>query len=327
MFVLSVLFARAQEPQFSQFYAASLYLNPAFTGNTTQGRIFANYRNQWAAIPGAFVSYSAAFDYNMTDVNSGVGFMVVRDKAGSGGLQYTSVNGLYSYEVQLSRKYAARAGIRAGYVWRGIDYSRLVFGDQLARGGSSSVNTTEFLNDKSRYLDFGAGGLVYSERSWLGVAFDRLNQPNQSLIPNMEAKLPMKYSVHLGKNIPLKKDVRGRAATTLTVTALYKAQEKWDQLDVGAYYSQKPMIFGIWYRGIPFLKAYQPGYANNDAVILMAGYEHNSLRVGYSYDITISRLATNTAGSHEVTITWEYATEQRRKQRRKKNFLVPCAKF
>ncbi|MDZ7648916.1 MAG: type IX secretion system membrane protein PorP/SprF [Cytophagales bacterium] len=39
--------AHAQDPQFSQYYAAPLYLNPAFTGTTQDHRFITNYRNQW----------------------------------------------------------------------------------------------------------------------------------------------------------------------------------------------------------------------------------------------------------------------------------------
>ena len=48
----------AQDPQYSQFYAAPQYLNPAFTGMTIQDRIVINYRHQWPSIPGAlFIIY------------------------------------------------------------------------------------------------------------------------------------------------------------------------------------------------------------------------------------------------------------------------------
>ena len=40
----------AQDPEFSQFYANPLYLNPALAGVTICARANANYRNQWPAI-------------------------------------------------------------------------------------------------------------------------------------------------------------------------------------------------------------------------------------------------------------------------------------
>src|SRR5687768_15296278 len=63
----------AQDPQFSQFYAAPLYLNPAFAGSTNQARAGVNFRNQWPAIDASFTTLSAYFDYFIEDKNSGVG--------------------------------------------------------------------------------------------------------------------------------------------------------------------------------------------------------------------------------------------------------------
>ena len=59
-----------QDPQFSQFYSTPLYLNPAFTGNTIQGRVGGNYRKQWQGIPGAFTSYTFFYDHNLDRFNS-----------------------------------------------------------------------------------------------------------------------------------------------------------------------------------------------------------------------------------------------------------------
>ncbi|MFT4523977.1 MAG: hypothetical protein ACI85F_000118, partial [Bacteroidia bacterium] len=50
----------AQDPQFTQFYANPLYLNPAFAGSKRCPRVVMNYRNQWPAISGTFVTYSAS---------------------------------------------------------------------------------------------------------------------------------------------------------------------------------------------------------------------------------------------------------------------------
>ncbi len=46
----------AQDPEFTQFYANPLYLNPAFAGTARCPRICLNYRNQWPGITGTFVT-------------------------------------------------------------------------------------------------------------------------------------------------------------------------------------------------------------------------------------------------------------------------------
>ena len=52
----------AQDPQFSQFYASPLYLNPALTGSVKCPRATLNYRNQWPALGSTYVTYIASFD-------------------------------------------------------------------------------------------------------------------------------------------------------------------------------------------------------------------------------------------------------------------------
>ena len=52
----------AQDPHFTQFYAAPTYLSPAFAGTTIQNRFALQFRDQWPSIPGAFVSYNLAAD-------------------------------------------------------------------------------------------------------------------------------------------------------------------------------------------------------------------------------------------------------------------------
>ena len=55
---------QAQDPQFSQFYAAPLYTNPAFTGLTNQHRFVANVRDQWPGLSNDFLSTSFAIRDN-----------------------------------------------------------------------------------------------------------------------------------------------------------------------------------------------------------------------------------------------------------------------
>jgi len=75
--ILSIsLSVTGQDPQFSQFYAAPLYLNPAFAGATNQNRVGLNYRNQWPAIDANFNTFSAFADFYIESKNSGVGILV-----------------------------------------------------------------------------------------------------------------------------------------------------------------------------------------------------------------------------------------------------------
>ena len=313
---------KAQDPQFSQFYASSLYLNPAFTGNTTENRISGIYRNQWPSIPGAFISSSFSYDRNLAKVNSGIGIIVTHDKAGSAGLRYNNIGGLYSYAIQLNKKLMARVGTKFSYTFRNYDPSKLLFADQIIReGASNSIETN--INQGISYADFSVGGLVYSKNYWGGFAFDHINQPNQSLLGD-QVQLPIKFSLHGGYKFLLDGELETDDHTSISLVANYKAQLKWDQLDLGFYYTKNQLITGFWYRGLPLLKSYQPGYANNDALVLLIGLNLKGMRIGYTYDITISKLVRDTGGSHEISLTYEWPHKKKKKRKR---FFVPCPKF
>ena len=49
-----------QDPEFTQFYANPLYLNPAFAGTARCSRVNLNYRNQWPGIYGTLMQYPGA---------------------------------------------------------------------------------------------------------------------------------------------------------------------------------------------------------------------------------------------------------------------------
>ncbi|HEY8402030.1 MAG TPA: PorP/SprF family type IX secretion system membrane protein, partial [Cytophagaceae bacterium] len=100
--IMSVYKALGQDPQFTQFYAAPLYLNPAFAGATNESRIIFNNRHQWTSLPKAFVTYAASFDHNFVKYNSGVGLIAMVDRAGTGGLTSANIGAIYSYKINLT---------------------------------------------------------------------------------------------------------------------------------------------------------------------------------------------------------------------------------
>ncbi len=316
---------KAQMPQFSQFYAVPMYMNPAFTGNTIQGRLSLDYRLQWPSVPGAFKTFQLSYDHNISEANSGVGVMVLHDKAGSGGLTYTSFAGLYSYDIVFNRKLRAKLGLRASYNQRVLDVTKLVFTDQLLRNGA--LTSTENISSlKVGYFDFSFGGLLYGYDFWVGAAVDHINSPNESLLGETSL-VPIKGSFQAGKNFSLQKNMKHKDVKKITAAFNYKFQGEYDQFDIGAYYTQFPIVFGLWYRGLPLFKAYEKGYANNDALVVILGLDMHDFRIGYSYDITMSKLASNTGGSHELTLIYEFASPHKKRKSLSRRFKVPCAKF
>jgi len=311
----SILFsfnAAGQALQLTQFYAAPTFLNPAFAGLGTCSRMNTNYRVQWPSIPGAFVTTLVSFDHQLIKKRTGFGFLFTNDKAGSGNLHSSNFSGQYSHQFLLGHGWSVNAGAEAGYTIRDYNFSKFVFGDMIAYGTSTTVEQPTAM--RVHYLDLSSGVIVYDRRTWIGFSAHHLNMPNQAVI-SPESRLPILYSVHTGTKIPVgsKADFKDNdPSESITPAFNYRHEGKFDQVDIGFYYSKRPMVMGLWYRGIPLLKAYKPGYQNNDALALIVGVVIDRFKFGYSYDLTISRLWGYTAGAHELSMSYQFCKHKGR---------------
>jgi len=301
----------AQDPQFTQFYANPLYLNPAFAGTARCPRVVMNYRNQWPALTGTFVTTSASYDQHVEGLSGGLGLLVTNDHGGKGTLNTTTVSGIYSYQQAISRKFSIKAGFQATYFQKSLDWSKLTFGDQIdPRRGF--IYTT---NDVPRggtvgNADFSAGVLGYTDIFFVGVAVHHLSEPNESLIVGT-SRLPRKYTAHAGAAIRIgMKGKYGEARTRISPNILYQQQAQFRQLNLGLYVDHGPITAGIWYR-------------TRDAFIALIGFHTERLKFGYSYDVTTSKLTTATAGSHEISVQLQFNCKPKKRRFR----VVACPTF
>ncbi len=325
LFLISIsLKGFGQDPQFSQFYANPVYLSPSFAGSTSGTRAVLNFRDQWPAIPGSFITYSASIDHFFPRYNSGVGLQVLRDQAGTGQLGLTTVAASYSYQIKFNKKWSIRPGLMLNYNIRSIDFDKLQFNDQMDIDGNSPTSIETPTLEKIQYPDAGFSFMAYNKLYWGGFMLDHLFNPNQSLIDGV-SRIPVKFRLFGGRKF-IVANAKRYNEETIKVAFSYKAQGKFDQLDLGAYWNRDPFIFGLWYRGIPLFKDYGPDYINNDAFAILVGYKYKNLTFGYSYDITISRIFSNTAGAHEISLIFLFNQNQKVRHKRKA-VIIPCPKF
>ena len=327
----------AQDPQFSQFYAAPLYLNPAFAGSTQQARAGVNYRNQWPSLEANFVTLSAYFDMFIEDKNSGVGLLLMRDREGQRGFSSTSVALQYAYQLYINEWLTFRPGLQAAFFNRNVNFSDLTFGDQFnpLTGELENPSAETFGGLSKSFVDISAGGIFYTKNAWLGVAAHHLNTPNQAFDDGSDPnELPRKLSLHGGVKLLFTPGVMGSGLyarpqeRSLSPTFQYKTQGEFDQLDLGLYLTLEPLIIGTWYRGLPFKSI--EGFSNNESIVLLVGFTKKRpsdvLNIGYSYDFTISRLGSGSGGAHEVSLSYTWTTRDPRKPP-KHVMQIPCPDF
>lgn len=329
MLLLKASMVQAQDIQFSQFYANMLYLNPAFAGSAHMSRAIFHQRIQWPNLDAKYITSSFSLDHQFEKYNSGLGLLVLKDWQGANTINSTEIALQYAYELILSRTFSLRTGVEANYVSRSIDYGYLTMPDQYDNNGFQTAKSMEsFAKDRVQYGDLSAGSVLYSDVLWVGLAVKHLNRPEQSFYGGASSsRLPIKVDLTAGMKFYLEKpssrygmDV-GKEIS-VTPTAHYKSQGKSDQIDLGLYGLYDHVIMGFWYRGIPLAKQYRTGLANNESMVLLAGWRIQRLSISYSYDVTVSKLhRATTGGSHELNITymWDYPKKKRKPMRR-----LPC---
>lgn len=309
--------ANGQDPQFTQFYANKLYLAPSFAGAVQQDRISLIYRNQWPELPGAFVSYAFSYDHYFSNFNSGVGLLMLRDVAGSGELSSMNFGLLYSYDININDIWHVRPGIHFLYTQTGLDFDKLIWNDQISPSGTTPTIEQPTLNAKAD-VDFSSSLLAYSEKHWVGFTVDHMLKPKNSLY-DTETFVPLKVSVFGGTQIIRRGRLLNPIDETLSLAFLFKTQDRINQLDLGLYWFKEPLMFGLWYRGIPFIN----NEVRGDAVCVLAGYKIDDFSVGYSYDFTVSKLLSTTGGAHEISLVYEFKTTRKRQ----KHTMIPCPEF
>ncbi|MBQ9639019.1 MAG: PorP/SprF family type IX secretion system membrane protein [Bacteroidales bacterium] len=296
---LSLSTMKAQDVVFSQFYANPLYLNPAFAGSKVCPRVSLNFRNQWPALVSAFTTVSASYDQYVDALHGGVGGFILTDRQGDHGALSTSMASvMYAFRFQAGKEVFVNAALQAGVVNTSLNWDELRFPDMIDRiygfTGISSAQMPQHTN--VWYLDFAAGALVYGPAWYAGVSAAHLTQPSNGFYG--VTKLPMKLTANVGALINISEEKRrtsslGLGTPVISPNLVYQYQGGFHYFNYGVYLDWMPFMVGVWFRN---------GIENADAFIFMVGVQQDYFKVGYSYDVTVSHLANNTSGAHELSV-------------------------
>ncbi len=321
LFILAAItnVANAQDAAFTQFYANPLYLNPAMAGSANCPRISMNHRNQWPSLKSAFITNSISYDRNIESLHGGLGLQIFNDIQGEGALSNTQVSLIYSYQLQVSKKLTILSGIQASYQQRALDKTKLFFGDQIDPNYGFVFPTQEnvaLFSDNISYTDISLGLMAFTKKYFFGMALHHITEPEDAFIST--SYLPKRLTIHTGANFAI-----GNARAMglimddgpfITPNLLYMSQNGAQQLNLGLSLTNQSFSGGLYFRN---------NFTNSDAVLVVLGYESNGIRLGYSYDYTISELMGSSGGAHEVSLTIQMACRPKRKKLK----AIKCPKF
>ena len=316
--------ARAQDVFFSQPFATRLHTNPAFTGLVDDYSVTLSYRNQFPTVAGSFVSTQAAADIrlNTPGQHHALGLLINQDRTGAVGYTRFEIGGLYAYHTRLTERLALSGGLRASYGRQRVGYDNFVFGDQVAEDGSVTGSSAEAISfPPVNYLSLGTGAVLYTEQGWLSLAGQHLNQP--SLGFRQQSQLPLLLSISGGYKLFVVKPSAGLATREVSYTpvAAYTKQGGSQRIETGLYFTASPVTLGAVYRNISV-----PGNVGAQHVLaVVAGVQAGGLRIGYSYDVGLSRLSADLGGAHELTLALRAFDRLENAHRRLKRRVYPAA--
>ena len=307
---LCVFAARGQQdPMFTNYHFNSLVFNPAYAGSNEHLTLNLIHRQQWLGFDGAPVTQSLIAHTPLKNERVGVGFSMVNDIIGS--TSSLNIAGSYAYRMLVGKKKNMKlsVGLQASVAnWRG-DWLDVT----VEQGTDPS-----FQQNISRWLpNFGAGVYLSGKRFYAGFGCPRLLENDLQAVKHEGVDYYGKTYRHwyttIGGVLPIDGDqLIFRPSLLLKSTGLFsslKSDKKGQNIGSPTALNIDASFFfrqAFWV-GATFRTAVQTQKSSSDSAdIWVAWCLRNGLRLGASYDITISRLQKAAGNSFELMAGFEF---------------------
>jgi type IX secretion system PorP/SprF family membrane protein len=306
--------SKAQDPNFSQFFASPLTLNPAFTGKFDGiFRVAGNYRNQWPSINNAFVTKTASADFHLlkgylSDIDRwGIGGLFLSDQNGNGALTTNQFSLSTAYHKGLDEDgyHQIGVGFQGSYTDKRLDVYKLDFEDELTALGFTGTTSEIFPQNNLtvNYIDINAGVLYNGSTNgynnfYLGASMYHINRPKETF-QGGQFYLNSRTTLQAGGRLPTNQ------FNAFHFSANYSFQANANNLMFGGAYAMN-----LNYDEDNPVNVYMGAWArfNNvtDALIPYVGLEFGDVMIGATYDVNISSLqpASNSRGGLELSLIY-----------------------
>jgi len=297
--ILSVLLSSLsvlgqQDAMYSQYIFNTLAINPAYAGSRDILSATALLRNQWVGIEGAPKTQTISFDMPLSNKKMGLGVQGFNDKVGITNLSGSFVSA--AYRIFMERSTLA-FGLQGGVSHFKADLNSVNLDTQ---GG---VDLAFRQNINQVLLNFGAGMYFNTDRFYLGVS-----------LPHLLAALPINNT--LDNNSVVTNGLVTRKYLHLFVASGYV-------FNLGEDFKIKPSFLFKEIQGAPMQLDFNTNlwikdvfavgvqYRTNTAIAAMLEVQINpQIRMGYSYDRSVTKLANFNSGSHEIMLRYEFSFQK-----------------
>jgi type IX secretion system PorP/SprF family membrane protein len=245
--------------------------------------------------------FGADMAVNLFGNPGGVGLMFLNDRIG----YYNNlfIQGIVSQKFDLGEGKLG-IGINFGLINMVLDGTKLiekpVAGGDYHQDGDPLVPKTEV---NGTGFDLGVGTYYKTKKYFAGISILHLFRPRPNFKDEFIMYLPRSFFFTAGYNYTL-----WEKPITLKPSFMIKKSEAVWQYELNFLVMHKERFWG----GLT--------YRYQDAVVVMIGMELlNGLKVGYSYDISLSAVARRSDGSHEISIGYLFDLDIGKRNKRYKN--------
>ena len=278
-----------QDPMFTQYMFNTLAINPAYAGSRNVVSATALMRSQWTGIEGAPKTGTFTIDAPIMDKRFGVGLQVLTDKLG---VTQTNAAALsLAYRIRLD-KGSLSFGLQGDVSQYRADLTSV----DLNTGSSYDP---AFANNVRRTLfNFGTGAYYNSDRFFVGLSAQDL-VPNRLSEPNENGdRLAGKQALHVflssGYVFPVSEDLNLKPS--FLIKYVHGAPIEGDIN--GTLWIKDVIGIGAQYR------------TSADVAGLLEIQATPQIRIGYSYDRSVTKLQGFNSGSHEIMLRYEFGFER-----------------
>lgn len=275
-----------QIPVMSQYMFNGLVINPGYAGSKDYMSATLMVRKQWTGFDGAPYTQNASIHGPLRKKKVGLGFMISNDKIGI--TKQTDVFASYAYHLPVGAKNAKLSmGLQGGFSYLKSNFAELKGVD---------VNDPVYLANTLTNLqpNFGFGMYYYSDRFYAGLSIPQLMSYDSIQTFNFSKEnihhLSRHYYLNAGIILEVSRDFIVRPSFLIK-----SAQNAPLQYDLNL----NVLLSNIFWVGA--------SYRSGDAIVGIFEYQvDRKLRIGYSYDYTLSQLKNYSSGSHEIMIGYDF---------------------
>lgn len=277
-----------QDPQFTHYMYNMNVINPAYATQTEKViNVGGLYRTQWVGAVGA-PKTATLFVHTPISQKIELGLSVINDEIGDV-VKENNIYADFAYVIPVSEKNKLSFGVKGGITLFETNFNGFQFTDiQTDLAFANNINKS--------FPNVGAGTYFFSDKYYVGLS-----------VPNLLT------TKHLEKKDGIQ---------TTGVESIHYFLTGGYVFDINETYRFKPAFMAKGVSGAPVSIDFSANVLINNKIEFGVGYRFDdsvsglttinitpNLRVGYSYDYTLSNLGKYNSGSHELFLLFNIGSK------------------